>query len=188
MISHRTGCKKSNTKTHQTVLQVSETLYKKHKESGKFLTKEDNLTLLFNTDGIPLYKSSKVNIWPVFLAINELPPEKRFAKKNMILWRLWQGKGKPRFSTFFEIFTDDLIRLKYEGFTITNKCHPKRMLSLGSTDLQGKAYLMYMSHHNGVNGCITCEEGLVPKQGKGHVRSYPFKDPPAPLRSSERFP
>ena len=39
------------------------------------------ITLLFNTDGIPLYKSSKVNIWPVFLAINELPPEERFAKK-----------------------------------------------------------------------------------------------------------
>ena len=143
---------------------VDGTVYKRYKESGGFLTKEDNLTLLFNTDGIPLYKSSKVNIWPVFLAINVLPPEERFAKKNMILWGLWQGKGKPRFSTFFEIFTDDVIRLKYEGFTITNKCHPKLMLSLGTTDLQGKAYLMYMSHHNGVNGCLTCEEeGFVTK-------------------------
>lgn len=38
------------------------------------------------------------------------------------------------------------------------------MLSLGTTDLQGKAYLMYMSHHNGVNGCLTCEEeGFVTK-------------------------
>ena len=166
---------------------VDGTVYKRYKESGGFLTKEDNLTLLFNTDGIPLYKSSKVNIWPVFLAINELPPEERFAKKNMILWGLWQGKGKPRFSTFFEVFTDDLIHLKYTGIAITDKCHPKLMLSLGTTDLQGKAYLMYMSHHNGVSGCITCEEeGFITKQGKGHVRSYPFKDPPAPLRTSER--
>ena len=88
---------------------VDGTVYKSFKESGGFLTDEANLTLLFNTDGIPLYKSSKVNIWPVFLAVNELPPEERFAKKNMILWGLWQGKGKPRFSTFFEVFTDDLI-------------------------------------------------------------------------------
>jgi len=75
------------------------------------------------------------------LSINELPPEERFAKKNMILWGLWQGKGKPRFSTFFEIFTNDLIRLKYEGFTITNKCQPKLMLSLSTTDLQGRHIL-----------------------------------------------
>lgn len=165
---------------------VDGTEYKKFKQNGGFLTNEDHLTLLFNTDGIPLYKSSKVNIWPVFLAINELPPEERFAKKNMILWGLWQGKGKPRFSTFFEVFTDDLINLKCEGFTILNKFHPKLMLSLGSTDLQGKAYLLSMSHHNGICGCITCEEeGFTTKQGKGHVRCYPFRDPPATLRTSD---
>jgi len=165
---------------------IDGTEYKKMKENGGFLTKNDNLTLLFNTDGMPLYKSSKVNIWPVFLAVNELPPEERFAKKNMIMWGLWQGKGKPRFSTFFEAFTDDLIRLKYKGFTIMNKCHPRLMLSLGSNDLQAKAYLLSMSHHNGINGCITCEEeGFTTRQGKGHTRSYPFKDPPAPMRTSE---
>ena len=177
-----------NTPNHSSSIRdiVDGTVYKKFKEPEGFLTNEDNLTLLFNTDGIPLYKSSKVNIWPVFLAVNELPPEERFAKKNMILWGLWQGMGKPRFSTFFEVFTDDLIRLKCTGFTIMDQYHPKLMLSLGTTDLQGKAYLLSMSHHNGVNGCITCEEeGFVTKQGKGHVRCYPFKDPPASLRTSD---
>ena len=84
-------------------------VYKKYEESVGFLANEDSLSLLFNTDGIPLYKSSKVNIWPVFLAVNELPPEEWFAKKNLILWGLLQGKGQPRFSTFFKVFTDDLI-------------------------------------------------------------------------------
>ena len=41
---------------------VDGTVYKRYKESGEFLTKEDNLTLLFNTDGIPLFKSSRVNM------------------------------------------------------------------------------------------------------------------------------
>lgn len=164
---------------------VDGTEYKKFKQNGGFLTNEDHLTVLFNTDGIPLYKSSKINIWPVFLAVNEFPPEERFAKKNMILWGLWQGKGKPQFSTFFEVFTDDLIALKHRGFTIMNKFHPKLMLSLGTTDLQGKAYLLSMSHHNGVCGCITCkEEGFTTKKGKGHVRCYPFRDPPSTSRTS----
>lgn len=29
---------------------------------------------------------------------------------------------------------------------------------LGSTDLQGKAHLLYMTQHNGESGCVTCEE------------------------------
>ena len=35
----------------------------------------DVLTLCFNTDGALLYKSSHVNLWPVFLVVNELPPK-----------------------------------------------------------------------------------------------------------------
>lgn len=61
---------------------------------------------------------------------------------------------------------------------------------LGSADLQGKAYLMNMTQHNGENGCLTCEEsGVVVKQGKGHARCYPYKVPTkaAPKRSKEAF-
>ena len=84
------------------------------------------------------------------------------------------------------MFTDDLIHLKCEGFAILNHFHPKLMLSLGSTDLQRKAYLLSLSHHNGICGCSTCEEeGFTTKQGKGHVRCYPFRDPPATLRTSD---
>lgn len=47
--------------------------YKKFKQNGGFLTNEDHLTLLFNTDGIPLYKSSKVNIGQFFLLLMNFP-------------------------------------------------------------------------------------------------------------------
>ena len=49
---------------------------------------------------------------------------------------------------------------------------------LGSTDLQGKAYLLNMTQHNGESGCVTCEEtGLVVAQGKGHAGCYPYRSP-----------
>lgn len=54
-----------------------------------------NLTAIFNTDGINLYSSSKIELWPIFLAINELSPSLRFARENIILAGIWQGKGKP---------------------------------------------------------------------------------------------
>lgn len=39
------------------------------------LKKVDQLSTLFNTDGIAICKSSKVGVWPLFMVINELPPE-----------------------------------------------------------------------------------------------------------------
>ena len=36
-------------------------------------------SLTFNTDGVPLYNSSSVSLWPVFLVINDLPPSLRFS-------------------------------------------------------------------------------------------------------------
>ena len=37
-----------------------------------------NLSLVCNTDGVHIFKSSKYAIWPVWLAINELPPSQRY--------------------------------------------------------------------------------------------------------------
>jgi len=40
-----------------------------------FLSKGENVSL--NTDGVALLRSSKVAIWPIWTAINELPPNQR---------------------------------------------------------------------------------------------------------------
>lgn len=52
--------------------------YRKHCQPGGFLANQNNFSLIFNTDGIPLFKSSGVGIWPVYLAVNELSPCKRY--------------------------------------------------------------------------------------------------------------
>lgn len=53
---------------------------------GGFLSKDlhpANLSFAVNTDGVALFKSSSTNIWPVFLAINELPPHLRYTSEFM---------------------------------------------------------------------------------------------------------
>ena len=47
-----------------------------YKETQNSLT-GSAVTLLFNTDGVLLYKSSSTNVWPIFAVINELPPSIR---------------------------------------------------------------------------------------------------------------
>ncbi|WAR13393.1 LOW QUALITY PROTEIN: hypothetical protein MAR_027573 [Mya arenaria] len=73
-------------------------------DDDNFLSSQNNITLLFNTDGIPLYKSSGVSIWPFYLVGNELPPKMRSSKKNMILWGMLLSKGKPVFQTFATLY------------------------------------------------------------------------------------
>lgn len=131
------------------------------KSGGNFLDSEHNLSLIFNTDGIPLYQSSGISLWPVYLAINELPPSMRFSRKNMILWGVWQARGKPVFQTFFQPFIKHMVQLKETG--VVWKHHgqeicSKAILLLGTVDLQAKAYLTEMTMFNGRHGCITCED------------------------------
>ena len=50
-----------------------------YQKYGEFLSKENpaHTSLLCNTDGVALFRSSKFSIWPIWLVINELPPSQR---------------------------------------------------------------------------------------------------------------
>ena len=48
--------------------------YKKH---AAFLANPANISFVCNTDGVALFTSSTVEIWPVWLSINELPRRER---------------------------------------------------------------------------------------------------------------
>ena len=40
--------------------------------------KEIHLSLMVNTDGVSIFRSSNYSLWPVYFVINELPPENRY--------------------------------------------------------------------------------------------------------------
>ena len=50
-----------------------------YKDHSDFFQSEYNISLGFNFDGAPKFKSSSVQLWPVQLFINELPPKMRYA-------------------------------------------------------------------------------------------------------------
>lgn len=45
---------------------------RKYRELQQFVS-QGNLTLTVNTDGVALFKSSSVSMWPIWILINELP-------------------------------------------------------------------------------------------------------------------
>lgn len=167
--------------------------YLKHCQPGECLHSENAFSAIFNTDGVPLFSSSKVKLWPIFICINELPPAKRFARENTILAALWQGKDKPPFFQYIAAFGDAVSKLHSEGISVQppgllTTVNIRLTVLLASVDLQAKAYVANMTMHNGDYGCITCEErGLNVKQGKGSSHYYPYRpiEQKPPMRESD---
>lgn len=151
---------------------------------GGFLEKGlHNIIGIINTDRVNLYTSSKVELWPIFLAINELTLPNRFSRDNILLVGIWQKKGKPPFEAFFEIFSEYMNSLFNEGVEIkVNEDYfiVKLAVVCGVFDLPAKAEVLNMSYFNGPHSCIKCEQsGVTVKQGKGTAKCFPYKFPGA---------
>ena len=94
---------------------IDGSMYKDLCREGRILHKNSNLTCTFNTDRVALYKSSRIEIWPIYVAINEIPPIERFLCKNIIMWGLWQGRGKPPTHVFVQPLVEEMMSLSVTG-------------------------------------------------------------------------
>ncbi|KAG0445110.1 hypothetical protein HPB47_021839 [Ixodes persulcatus] len=72
-----------------------------------------DLAVSVNSDGSPMFKSSKYSIWPVQLTINELPPLLRWS--NVVMPLLWYGKSRPSVTLLLKAFSDQLYNLNENG-------------------------------------------------------------------------
>lgn len=150
-------------------------LYRSHaKGPSGLLSSPDNLSFTFNTDGAPVFKSSNVSIWPLFLIINELPYEARMRQENMLLAGLWFGKQKPFMGTYLYPFYNSFKKLS-EGIQC---CSPDRgtvtsrsILLCGTADLPARSLICNGVQFNGAFSCWKCQQrGETAKVGKGHTR------------------
>ena len=108
--------------------------YGNHKD---FLSEPGNVSLTLNTDGVNMFHSSNISLWPIWLAVNELPPQvrlvmqiiivvyitelyhnyvqPRFSKSNLLLAGLWFGDVKPTMTTFLTPFMKEINSLSCKG-------------------------------------------------------------------------
>ncbi|CAB3985352.1 Hypothetical predicted protein [Paramuricea clavata] len=164
-------------------------LYRELLKPGGFLDNDTNLSLLFNTDGVHVFKSSKGEIWPLLVVVNEVHPSVRFSTKRIILAGIWFGSKKPPMATFLAPFREQLNHLYHTGVLIASKnitCHAVTLI--GTTDLPAKAACQEFTQFNGECGCSFCEDkGVIVSVGKGHSRAYPFiPGPPRMLRTKDK--
>ena len=161
----------------------------KYKENKNFLSNRDNISFTWNTDGVPVFESSRFSVWPIFLTINEVIPNKR--KDYTILHSLWYGKQRPHMSTFLKPFVEDLSALYSDGFKWTDKhgiIHITRCIPLLATvDSVARASLQGIKQFNGEFGCSFCiHPGKVVPKGNGTTRVYPLVNPLPPKRKKNK--
>ncbi|XP_062593832.1 uncharacterized protein LOC134255326, partial [Saccostrea cucullata] len=169
-------------------------MYRKLFESGGPLSPENpyNISFSWNTDGIPVFKSSKFSLWPFYLIINELPYRQRMKKENMILCGLWFGESKPFMSLFTKPLMKSLKMLETNGieYEVDNEqILTKAFLICGTADLPAKSLVLNCNQFNGQFSCLKClhpgETYKTQKGGSVHTFSYNASLPMHESRTSE---
>ncbi|XP_070554078.1 uncharacterized protein [Ptychodera flava] len=151
-----------------------------------------NLSFTWNTDGVPVFKSSKYSIWPMYLAINELPPKVRRLKENIIFSGLWFGESKPAMLNFTAPLHQSLKRLESSGIEVIindKAVNVKAFLLCGTADLPAKSLVLNCIQFNGHYGCPKClqpgKTHTTTKKGHVHIFPYDTENPLGVLRTAD---
>lgn len=163
-------------------------MYKEFLAYLKPSERQQYITVNFNSDGAPLFKSSSYSIWPIFLQVNELPFHIR--NSEQIVAGLWFGKNKPNMDIFLDPFVDTMNELSSNGVKcIINdqetliKVYP----IVCCVDSVARAPMMDMTLFNGKFGCPWClHEGKWvsnPMKPKSGSHKYPLTDKIVKIRN-----
>ena len=156
------------------------------------LSSQNNISLTWNIDGLPVFSSSKFSLWPCYLVVDELPYRLRLLKENIIIGGLWFGEEKPNMHVYLKPIIGELVALERHGIEVQSPSvsHPfvsKAALLAGTCDLPAKCLILNTIQFNGMFGCSKClQSGLsFPTSARGCVHIYPYcsEDPYGPARS-----
>ena len=152
-----------------------------------------NISLTWNIDGLPLFKSSKFSLWPIYFVINELPYKLRIRTENMIISGLWFGESKPNMNVFLQPIFTELIDLESSGVevkspSLTTPFISKVIVLAGTCDLPAKSLILNTIQYNGKHGCSKClDPGFTFRTSVcGHTHVYPYQASKASGHGSKR--
>ncbi|KAL1436304.1 hypothetical protein MTO96_049817 [Rhipicephalus appendiculatus] len=116
----------SLTRKHSSESAMSDVTDAAHYQKVRQNMDKSDITVTVNSDGSPVFNSSSYSIWPIQLALNELPPRLRW--NNIMTPVLWYGKEHPDMTLVLQAFVRQLeelnktgLRWEFEGTVIKSK-------------------------------------------------------------------
>ena len=113
------------------------------------------ISLAMNSDGVRMINSRKKSLWPLWLSVLNLPPTLRCMFVNIVLAKLWFGRGKPDWKIFFDQIKEGLDRrptIEINGVSWTLMFEVKILVA----DLPAKASILNIKQFNAYFGCSLC--------------------------------
>lgn len=138
------------------------------------MTDLTQLDLSINIDGLPLFKSSPISLWPILVMICNVKPSVPFVVS------LYCGTKKPCNLDFLQDLINDMKHLMANGLSYNDKHFTVKLHSV-ICDAPAKAFVKGIIQFNGSYGCDKCWQ-------KGHYDGRMlFLDNDAPKRTDESF-
>ncbi|XP_058828764.1 uncharacterized protein LOC131688491 [Topomyia yanbarensis] len=123
----------------------------------------NDVSLTFNTDGVAIFNSNaKKSLWPIIVTINELPPNLRYSRKNVLIAGLWLSNSEPDLDIFMRPFFEQLRRLAKEGLQLASGITCKVFTVCCCVDSIARCKIQQLKQFNGYEGCSFCKhEGTL---------------------------
>lgn len=116
----------------------------------------DVLHLQINCDGLPLYKSSAKQFWPILCKVHNNPDIYK-----PFLVAVFFGDGKPyNLNNYLSDFIEEMNKLTQEGLIIEERTFKIRIMCF-ICDIPARSFLKCIKGHGGYNACERC---FVPGQ------------------------
>ncbi|KAK3926367.1 Formiminotransferase N-terminal subdomain-containing protein [Frankliniella fusca] len=179
-LEYKTSREKENVNNIEDILDGD--VYKNAEKSTPF-----TLTAMWNTDGVQIFNSSSFSLWPFFLVINELPPDKRFLSENILIAGLWGSVTKPHPNVYLLPIYKDIQNLKKgiecDVHGVQERCIVKVIVVCGTCDAPARAVFINMKSHSGFFSCPVCR---CKGERTNDVTVFPFEEN-VRLRSMEEY-
>lgn len=120
-----------------------------------FTDNVEEVSIQVNIDGLPLFKSSGAQFWPILGKLVKPHISKPF------LIGLFSGESKPsNLSEYLEHFVTELDNLFRNGILISETADDRVVFSLSCVicDAPAKAYIKQIKGHSGYSGCDQCSQ------------------------------
>ena len=139
------------------------------------LTSDMTISLQFNIDGLPLFKSSSTEFWPILGRV-------KLDNARPFIIGIFCGKGKPAdVAEFLADFLSELQTLLVDGMR-----HGNDLVNIAVDcficDAPARAYLKNIKSHCGFYGCEKCKQEGSHQQGR-----MTFPDTEVALRTDTEF-
>jgi len=119
------------------------------KRALQMVALDDEYRVNINVDGVPLYRSSSTQFWPILCQINSSKP---------IIVALFLGACKPNsVSEFLSDFVQEMSDLQSCGFASESGMRPAPVfLRAVICDAPARAFIKSTKGHNSLNACDRC--------------------------------